>query len=108
MSLIAPTLEAFFTERLITQKDASPRTIAAYRDTLRAAVAIRSAADRQTAQPDWTSQDLDAPMIGAFLDHLEDERGNTPRPATLGWQRSTRSTGTPPAASRGHARRSRA
>jgi hypothetical protein len=35
MSLIAPTVEAFFTDRLITQKDASPRTIAGYRDTLR-------------------------------------------------------------------------
>jgi hypothetical protein len=30
MSLIAPTLEAFFTDRLITQRNASPRTIAAY------------------------------------------------------------------------------
>jgi site-specific recombinase XerC len=35
MSLIAPTVEAYFSERLITQRNASPRTIAAYRDTLR-------------------------------------------------------------------------
>ena len=33
MTLIAPTLQAFFTERMITQRDSSPRTIAAYRDT---------------------------------------------------------------------------
>ena len=35
MSLLAPTLQAFFTERLITQRDSSPRTVAAYRDTFR-------------------------------------------------------------------------
>ena len=33
MTLIAPTLEAFFTERLAGQRRASPHTIAAYRDT---------------------------------------------------------------------------
>ena len=35
MTLVAPTLQAFFTDRLATQRRASPRTIAAYRDTLR-------------------------------------------------------------------------
>jgi site-specific recombinase XerC len=35
MSSLAPTLEAFFTERLIVQRQASPRTVAAYRDTFR-------------------------------------------------------------------------
>ena len=35
MSALAPTLQAFFTDRLITQRNASPRTIAAYRDTFR-------------------------------------------------------------------------
>ena len=35
MSALAPVLQAFFTHRLITQRDASPRTIAAYRDTFR-------------------------------------------------------------------------
>ena len=34
MSALAPTLQAFFTDRLINQRDASPHTIAAYRDTL--------------------------------------------------------------------------
>ncbi len=33
MTLIAPTLQAFFTDRLASQRHASPRTIAAYRDT---------------------------------------------------------------------------
>ena len=35
MSALAPTLEAFFTDRLLTQRQVSPRTVAAYRDTLR-------------------------------------------------------------------------
>jgi len=35
MSALAPTLQAWFTDRLIAQRDASPHTIAAYRDTLR-------------------------------------------------------------------------
>jgi site-specific recombinase XerC len=35
VSALAPTLEAFFTERLIRQRQASPNTIAAYRDTLK-------------------------------------------------------------------------
>jgi len=78
MSLIAPTLEAFFTDRLITQKDASPRTVAAYRDTLR--LLLRFAAERTGKQPSRLKfSDLDAPLIGAFLYHLEHERGNTTR-----------------------------
>lgn len=35
MSALAPTLEAFFTLRLAAQRDASPHTVAAYRDTWR-------------------------------------------------------------------------
>ena len=35
MSPLAPALQAFFTDRLITQRNASPQTIAAYRDTFR-------------------------------------------------------------------------
>ena len=35
MTALAPTLEAFFTQRLAVQRDASPHTVAAYRDTLR-------------------------------------------------------------------------
>jgi site-specific recombinase XerD len=76
MSLIAPTVEAFFTDRLITQKDASPRTIAAYRDTLR--LLLRFASQQTGKQPARLEfSDVDAPLIGAFLYHLEHERGNT-------------------------------
>ncbi len=78
MSLLAPTLQAFFAERLITQRNASPRTIGAYRDTLK--LLLRFAQQRTGKQPSQLDfDDLDAPMIGAFLDHLEVERGNTPR-----------------------------
>lgn len=78
MSLIAPTLEAFFIDRLITQRNASPCTIAAYRDTLR--LLLRFAAEQTGKQPCRLEfADLDAPLIGAFLHHLEHERGNTIR-----------------------------
>lgn len=35
MTLIASTLQTFFTDRLARQRQASPRTVAAYRDTFR-------------------------------------------------------------------------
>jgi len=35
MTSLAPLLQAFFTDRLMTQRQASPNTIAAYRDTFR-------------------------------------------------------------------------
>ena len=76
MSALAPTLQAFFTDRLIGQRQASPHTIAAYRDTLRLLLAF--AAQRTgTSRPALDIDDLDAPLIGAFLDHLEHERGNS-------------------------------
>jgi len=76
MSLIAPTLEAFFTDRLITQRNASPCTIAAYRDTLR--LLLRFAQEQTGKQPCRLEfADLDAPLIGGFLNHLEHQRGNS-------------------------------
>jgi len=78
MSLLAPTLQAFFSERLIGQRHASPHTIVAYRDTIR--LLLTFAAERTAKQPSVLDvDDLDAPLIGAFLDHLEHERGNTVR-----------------------------
>jgi integrase/recombinase XerD len=78
MSLLAPTLQAWFTDRLMTQRNASPRTIAAYRDTLRLLLIF---AQQQTGKDPCRLDfaDLDAPLIGAFLNHLEQERGNSPR-----------------------------
>ena len=76
MSALAPTLQAFFTDRLIRQRHASPHTIAAYRDTLR--LLLGFAPTRPGKQPSRLDiADLDAPLIGAFLDHLEHDRGNS-------------------------------
>ncbi|MFC1543939.1 tyrosine-type recombinase/integrase [Gemmatimonadota bacterium] len=78
MSMLAPTLQAFFTERLVSQRRASPHTIAAYRDTMRLLVAF--AAERLAKPPsELDISDIDAPLVGAFLDHLESKRGNVPR-----------------------------
>jgi integrase/recombinase XerD len=76
MSALAPTLQAFFTERLIDQRHASPNTIAAYRDTLKLLLAF--AAKQLHRQPcELDLGDLDAQLIAAFLTHLENERGNS-------------------------------
>jgi integrase/recombinase XerD len=78
MSRLAPTLEAFFTERLIRQRQASPNTIAAYRDAWR--LLLRFAEHHTGKQPcQLDLGDLDAPLIGAFLEHLEQERHNSVR-----------------------------
>lgn len=78
MSLLAPTVQAFFTERLITQRDSSPQTVAAYRDTLR--LLLSFAHERTGKQPcQLDIDDLDAPLIGAFLTYLEQDRHNSAR-----------------------------
>jgi integrase/recombinase XerD len=78
MTALAPTLQAFYVERLVNQKDASPRTIAAYRDTLK--LLLRYASERTGTPPSKLDfAELDAPLIAAFLDHLQRERGNTAR-----------------------------
>jgi site-specific recombinase XerD len=78
MSLVAPTLQAFFTDRLARQRQASPRTIAAYRDTFRLLLGfVQRRTGTAPAALSW--DDLDAPAICDFLDHLEAERGNSPR-----------------------------
>jgi integrase/recombinase XerD len=78
MSLLAPTLQAWFTDRLISQRQVSSHTIAAYRDTLRMLLAFT--AQHTAKQPSALDiDDLDAPLIGAFLDHLEHGRGNSVR-----------------------------
>jgi hypothetical protein len=78
MSALAPTLQAFFCERLIAQRQASPHTIAAYRDTFRLLLVF--AQQRTNIKPHPLDiDDLDAPLIAAFLDYLEHDRGNSAR-----------------------------
>jgi integrase/recombinase XerD len=78
MSALAPTLQAFFTDYLTRQRQASPHTIAAYRDAIR--LLLQFTAKRTGEQPNRLDiADLDAPLLVAFLDHLEHERHNTAR-----------------------------
>ena len=74
MSALAPTLEAFFTQRLVAQRNSSPHTIASYRDTFR--LLLRYLAETTGTEPSKLDfADIDAGTIGAFLDHLEADRG---------------------------------
>jgi integrase/recombinase XerD len=78
MSALGPTLQAFFTDRLGRQRNASPHTIAAYRDTFR--LLLPFAASQVGKQPCALDvADLDAPLVAGFLDHLEHGRGNGAR-----------------------------
>lgn len=71
-------LQQFFVERLIQQKNASPRTVATYRDTFR--LLLIFAQHRLHKPPaDLTLADLDATLVLAFLDHIEKERHNSIR-----------------------------
>lgn len=78
MTALAPTLQAFFTQRLVRERAASPHTIAAYRDTMRLLLDFaRQSTGTAPARLDIVQ--LDAPLIAAFLDHLETERHNSIR-----------------------------
>ena len=78
MSSLAPTLQAFFTDYLLRQRRASAHTIAAYRDTLK--LLLTFATGHTGKQPSRLRiADVDAPLISAFLDHLEQDRGNSAR-----------------------------
>src|SRR5271157_2148779 len=71
-------VQDFFCRRLIEQQGVSPRTVEVYRDTFRLLLAYLP---QRLGKPVLTLRldDLDAPTILAFLDHLETERGNGPR-----------------------------
>jgi integrase/recombinase XerD len=74
MTALAPILQAYFTERL-AQRQASPHTVASYRDTF--SLLLRFAQQRLSKPPSRLEfTDVDASFVGAFLDHLETERGN--------------------------------
>ena len=78
MSALAPALQSYFTDRLVAQRGASPNTIAAYCLTFR--LLLQFAAKRVGTKPSELDIDqLDAPLIAAFLNHLEKARGNSVR-----------------------------
>jgi integrase/recombinase XerD len=75
-------LQSFFTDRLIKQRQASPHTIASYRDTFR--LLLEFAHQRLKKSPsNLTFDDLNAPFVGAFLDHIQSDRNNGSRTRNL-------------------------
>jgi site-specific recombinase XerD len=71
-------VQDFFLRRLIEQKGASFRTIESYRDAFRLLFAFAEQGTSKKASALHLA-DLDAPLVLAFLDHLETDRGNTAR-----------------------------
>ena len=75
-------LQDFFHQRLVAQRGASNQTVASYRDAFE--IFLRYAEQSTLRSPSaLTLEDLDAPVVLAFLDHLETERGNSPRTRNL-------------------------
>lgn len=74
--MLAHLLESFFRQRLVAQRRASPATVAAYRDALKLLVVFAS--DRSGKPPSALAvNDLDRDTVLAFLDHIENVRGNS-------------------------------
>jgi site-specific recombinase XerD len=81
-SNLAPLLQAFFTQRLMQQRQASAHTIASYRDTWR--LLLQFAQRRLHKAPSALAlEDIDAPLVTAFLDDLETVRRVTARTRNL-------------------------
>jgi site-specific recombinase XerD len=79
---LAALLESFFTQRLMKQRSASSHTISSYRDTFR--LLLRFAQQRLGKPPSRLAlQEIDAPLIVAFLDEMEKSRGISPRSRNL-------------------------
>ena len=77
MTALAPILQAYFTQRL-AQRQASPHTVASYRDTF--SLLLRFAQQQLGTPPSRLDlAEVDAALVGAFLDHLETGRGNSIR-----------------------------
>jgi integrase/recombinase XerD len=75
---LAPTLQAYSTDRLLRQRRVSPNTVASYRDAFRLLLGfLHERTGTPPARLELTQ--LDAPTIGAFLEHLEHDRGNSAR-----------------------------
>lgn len=76
MTTLAPALQAYFTDRLIGQRAASANTIGAYKVAFR--LLLGFASQRTSKAPGRLDiAELDAPLIAAFLDHLERDRHNS-------------------------------
>lgn len=72
---LAGLLESFFRRRLVEQRNASPATVASYKDGLR--LLVRYVAERTRREPCALAiADLDRELVLDFLDQLERARGN--------------------------------
>ena len=70
---LAPLLQRFFTQRLMQERRVSPHTISSYRDTFR--LLLKFTEQRLHKPPSaLVFEEIDAPLIVAFLDHLERQR----------------------------------
>ena len=79
---LAPLLERFFTQRLINERQVSPHTIGSYRDTFR--LLLKFTQQRLHTQPSALAfEQIDAPLVVAFLDDLEKQRGASVRSRNL-------------------------
>jgi site-specific recombinase XerD len=79
---LAPLLQCFFTQRLMQQRQASPHTISSYRDTFRQF--LKFIQQRLRKPPSrLTFEEIDAPLIVAFLDELEKLQGISVRSRNL-------------------------
>ena len=79
---LAPLLERFFTQRLIQQRRASPHTISSYRDTFRQF--LKFTRQRLHKPPSTLGfEEIDAPLVATFLDHLEKHQGLSVRSRNL-------------------------
>ena len=78
ISTLPALVQAFFMDRLLQQRQASPHTVASYRDTFRLLLQYAQLRLGKAAS-NLTVPDLDAPLLGSFLNHLEHERKNSAR-----------------------------
>lgn len=79
---LSTLLQSFFTDRLMKQRQASPHTIASYRDTFR--LLLEFAYQELKKPPSKLAfDDLTAPFVGAFLDHIQSDRHNGTRTRNL-------------------------
>ncbi len=79
---LAPLLERFFMQRLMQERQVSPHTIGSYRDTFR--LFLKFSHQRLHKSPSaLVFKEIDAPLIVAFLDHLEKQRGVSVRSRNL-------------------------
>lgn len=76
MTALAPSLQAYFTQRLIGERAASPNTIASYKLAFQLLLAFACKATGK-APSSLDIADLDAPLIASFLTHLERDRRNS-------------------------------